>query len=223
MPGSMEGAGGGCTITNNKGGQDPQGPPCFSNSKKNITDSSTDFFNAQKNKDVIYFHSVNATPIPACSAGHCTCVNTDTCKGNIKITANVTPAASQEFSFDASGLGVAPFHIITTGGGYGEQLFPNLITVYPDPWTFEALLAENFWTVIPGDGNHKYDVDSIDCASQLNRPAIIDPLTGIVTEPAYIVSTWEVDSTSVKTKAKVTQLGNGDTVTCNYHIHKTSK
>ncbi len=224
LPGSMYAVGGGCTVTNNKGGTlTPQGPPCFSNSNKNnLTDSTTNFITNEKNASQQYFNNVGAVATLACVGDQCICANPDTCSGTIKITANVTPAASREFSFGASGQGVAPFHITTTGAGYGEFIFPKLLTLYPDPWIFEALINESWWTSIPGDPQHRYDVDSIDCTSLLNRPAVYDSTGAILITPAYIVSTWTVDSSSVKTKATVTQLGTGDLVTCNYHVHKTS-
>jgi len=220
----MYAVGGGCFITNNKGGQNPQGPPCFSNSKKNLTDSTTEFVTAETNASNQYFNGVGAEATLACVGDQCSaCSNPETCSGTIKIIADVNPAAAHEFSFDASGQDVEPFHITTTGAGYGEFIFPNLSTLNPDPWIFEALINESFWTVIPGDGNHKYDVDSIACTSSLNRPAVYDSTGTILITPAYIVSTWTVDSSSVKTKATVTQLGTGDLVTCEYSIHKTSK
>ena len=240
LPGSFAVVGGGCTVTNNKGGTlTPQGPPCFSNSKKgSLTDTTTKFFTEEENANLQYFASVGAEPTEACVGDQCICANPETCSsGTILITAAVTPDASQTFPFLANGSGVDNFSIITAGMpatqdppcpaepfGEGCKAFNNVEALYDNPGTFTAdtQSLSNPWPI--ADSTHIYDVDSIDCESALNKAAVYDNTTVPPTliTPAFIVSEWTVDSGSVKTTATVTRLGAGDIVTCNFHIHKTS-
>jgi hypothetical protein len=228
---SMEAAGGGCTMTNNKGGTlTPQGPPCFSNSKKNQIDTTRSFFSSQTTGDLTYFNSVGAEPTPACQGNQCTCSDPNTCSGTIVITADVTPAADAEFPFIGTGTGVDNFKIRTSGSGAiapcpaepfgsGCKAFTGLTAIYSDPWVFTADITSPTWPI--PDSTHKYDVDSIACASALNVYVYNTDGT-LNTSQSKIFSTWTVDSGSVKTKATVTRLGVGDTVTCNLHIHKNA-
>lgn len=239
-------SGGACKLTPADDGVDaPIGKPtpCHAKNKQGSSDGIDFEFTRQGAADLAAAEAAVPPALPATQCKDdpltgvvCPCVDLGQCQGNILITANVTPAADRSFTFNASGEGVAaesPFTIRTNGidpdtgkAGYGEfgnPQFTNLEALTDSgPWTFEARLTDSSWMNIPGDSNHKYDVDSIDCESDLNKPAFTDPIT-FVTTPAYIVSTWTVDSSSVKTKAIVTMLGKGDTVTCHYHVHKTSK
>ena len=241
---SVGGAGGGaCKLTPADDVDKPIGnpTPCHAKNNKGSSDTITTEFTNQSAADLLAADTAVPRAAPALQCKDdpltgvvCPCVDSDLCKGNILITAEVTPATDLAFPFLASGPGVGNFSIRTDGMtdteappclaapfGTGCTPFNNLVALVSDSWTFTAPLTDPTWTTIPNDSNHRYDVDSIDCTSLLNRPAFTDPIT-LITTPAYIVSTWEVDSSSVKTKAKVTRLGKGDTVTCKYHIHKTS-
>jgi hypothetical protein len=224
--------GGGCDQTNNAGGTlTPQGPPCFSNSKK--TKGETDTITQQISQ--INTNNVSASQAAGGVAGtqcvtNCPCYDPVTCTGTIVIQATVTPAIALTpgFPFSATGPNIAlppdpaySFFIPTDANGFGSQTFPGLfVGNLTAPWTFVANAGSASWPV--ADSQHEYDVDSIGCTSLLNQPAVIDPTTGQVISPAVIVSAWTVDSGSLKTTATVTELGKGDTVTCAFHIHKNS-
>jgi len=225
----------GCDITNNKGGQTPQGPPCFSNSKKfDATDPI-----AAASTTIIATSTTNGNANggkvgESCEANNnCQCTNPYICKGNIVIAVRVNPdeAVTQNggFPFSAEGPGIALpgdqyyplyFSIPTLSNGTGSRSFPDLfVGDTTAPWSFNALVVNNTNWPVP-DSTHKYDPDGLGCESLLNQPAITNP-DGTIT-PAVIVSTWTVSSGSLKTNATVTKLGAGDTVTCTFTIHKKS-
>lgn len=220
---------GGCDITNNKGGaQTPQGPPCFSSGKKKgLNDTLTAASAASTVANTAAATAAGSTPGEQCVVD-CPCAYEE-CQGTIVIklrhSNNVTLPLT--FPFQATGPDIAlppdpaynfvvPTHATTKIGQTPfEGLFVGNLTA---PWSFAALI-ERFPTIPGYDGGWK--VDSIDCDSQLNQPAIYDGLGNLIS-PAVIVSTWTTDSGSDKRNATVTKLGKGDVVTCSWHAHKNS-
>lgn len=232
---SLELAGGGCSQTNNKGGTlTPQGPPCFSNSKKNLTDTITTFFDKQHDNDVVYFASVGAEATPACQGNQCACSDPEMCAGTIVITADVTPAAVAAFPFTATGSGVDNFIINTSGStanppcpakplGGGCIALTGVTTLYGDGWVFSPDYGSTSALWPRASDQHRYDVDNADCKSALNV-YVYDPANGqLDLTKSTIVSEWNIQKLNgLVTSATVTRLGVGDTVTCNFHIHKNA-
>ena len=216
----------GCVQTNNAGGTlTPNGPPCFSNSKKNATDDLAQQVNQINTNNVIAAQAAGASPGTQCVTD-CPCFDPETCTGTIVINLRETTSIANGslFFFQANGPNIAvpsdfpSTFSISVQDGFGSHTFSDLfVGDLTAPWNFAALFEQ--WPNIPGfDGSWK--VDSIDCTSDLNEPAVIDPTTGQVISPAVIVSEWTVDSGNPKRNATVTKLGKGDTVTCEYHGHK---
>jgi hypothetical protein len=230
--------GGGCNQTNNEGGTlTPQGPPCFSSSKKtkSIDDIITATFTTDTTNDQAADDDAGAVLATQCTdADHCPCADPDTCKGTIVIEMVETPAMTGlVFPFVGSGPGindpgcqVTSTSFIpntfcvgpTNSKGVARTSLGNLPTVGSGPWSFTADIAD--FPPIP-NFNGQWKVDSISCVSQLNIPATYDA-NGVLVTPPVIFSAWTTDSGSVKLNATVTLLGGGDTVTCSYHAHKNN-
>lgn len=222
-----------CSITNNKGGQDPQGPPCFSNSKKNNGDATTQITSAQGTTITGNTTGAHGSPLgTACElTGNCQCTDPYTCKGKIVIAANVNPNEAigvpvnqSGFFFSAEGPDIALhsnplyFYISTNSAGTGTREFPDLfVGDTTAPWSFNAEVTSTLWP--QPDTTHKYDPDGLACESKLNE--YVYNLDGSVNKDlSTIVSEWTVSQASLKTNATVTKLGVGDTVTCTFTIHK---
>jgi hypothetical protein len=205
--------GGPCKLTPADGVDSPTGPvlPCHSNGKKK---SSSDFIQQQftDNDTTDVNTAINDEPsavraVQCVEADNCPCADPDDprCAGTIVHIADVTPATINTFPFTAVGPGIpSPNYTITTdANGDGSKQFSPLPAVGQGPWTFvtgEFPLA---------DPTHRYDVDSISCESTL--------------EPeAEVFTTWTAAAGSVKDFVTVDTLKGGDTLTCIWHIHKTS-
>jgi hypothetical protein len=219
---------GGCDITNNKGGQTPQGPPCFSSSKKKgLNDTLAAASQASTAANTAAAIATGSTAGEQCVVD-CPCAYEE-CQGKIVIelrhSNNVTQQLSFPFAATGPDIALSPdpaynFLVATNATTKtGQTPFPNLfVGNLTAPWTFAALI-ESFPPISGFNGGWK--VDSIDCESELNEPAVYNAI-GELISPAVIVSTWTTDSGSDKRNASVTKLGKGDVVTCSWHAHKNS-
>jgi hypothetical protein len=217
---SSEAFGGGpCKLTPADGVDSPTGPvlPCHSSGKKKSTDDSiTQQIINSNNIDVTTATTDEPDAVRAVQcveADNCPCADLDDprCAGTIVHIADVTPATIQTFPFTAVGPGIlSPNYTITTdANGDGSKQFSPLPAVGQGPWTFvkgEFPLA---------DPTHRYDLDSISCVSTL------EPLAPLVIK-ADGFTTWTADSGSEKLSVTVHTLKGGDTLTCTWHIHKSS-
>lgn len=223
---SWEGFGLGCNLTSPDPGGGPSGNPaipCHSNGNKNAEKKMTEFADTITTTDLTTYMAVGADPTPACLVD-CPCGDPAVCTGTIVAVADETPATDGLiFPYLGEGAGLLPsFRICSSGhydGGTGTCILPN--TNPPESETFKDVpISGGPWTITydrPNaprvDANTFWDPDNIECTSVLNNPNVIPPI---------IVSTWKVDVGGIKTKAEVTKLGKGDTVTCTWHIHKNS-
>jgi hypothetical protein len=130
--------------------------------------------------------------------------STDICNGTLRILLSVTPAPSvpTTFPFEGTGPRIDDFAITTKSNGSGElqPAFADLITGRGG--TDLTISAGNF---PPKDSNSFWQVDNINCTS-LNGTTIIGT---------------DVENGSGPTKGPlvVHAIGNGDTVSCLWHIH----
>jgi len=214
-----------CNLTSpDPGGGPSSNPaiPCHSNGKKNADAIMTQFLGTVTTADLTTYMTVGADDTASCQDVTCPCGNPAVCSGTIVAVVRETPAtAGLIFPFDAIGQGIPPTFNICTSGVYsnGNCIPPD--TVPPESETFSPIFVTGGpWSITadtanfpPIDPNTHWEADSINCASLLNQPLAIPPV---------IVSTWTVDSGSVKKNATVTKLGVGDKVTCTWHIHKNS-
>lgn len=225
MTTSAGSCGGSCTIDNNKGGQDPQGPPCFSSSKKvaSLQNQCAVLFDRQESEETDSDLALGATYPPACTDPEiCGCQDPVSCKGMIVIEMAASPnVAGLTFPFIGDGPEIpATFPVgPTLSNGVGKKEFMDLSIIGGDR-TFTADLA-NF-PPIPQEGfDGTWKIDSISCKSKLNE-YVYNSSGQIIYEQSKIFSQWETDTGSSKLWAKVTQLGGGDIVTCSFHGHKNS-
>jgi len=113
----------------------------------------------------------------------------------------------------------------TDSNGVATKTFSGITPVGYNLWTFTADLTH--FPPVPPKNNQTFDgtwkIDSIDCTSRLNKPAVIDPTTGQVIQEEVKVSDWNTDKADPKTTARVTLLGGDDTVKCTFHGHKNSR
>jgi hypothetical protein len=205
----------------------PSGPPipCHAKGNKKSGDSIIkEEFDKLNQVDLAAAAEAGAVQAVQCTAAdNCPCADPETCKGSIVTKIRVTPTTGvngRVFNFTTDGdfgsYGIdPPFPIISSNKGLGSYAFNNILTVGRSPW----IIAQGVFPVI--DANTFYDTDNIDCVSALNKPAIYDTL-GELISPAFIVTTWTVAGTSDKGPLTVNQLGGGDTLTCEWHIHKNS-
>ena len=210
---SNEAFGGGpCKLTPADGADSPSGPvlPCHSSGKKNSTDDTiTPLIVNSNNIDVTTSQAAGAVQAIQCvEADNCPCADPDdpSCAGTIVHIAEVTPKAVATFPFTATGPGIpTPNYTITTAAnnGEGSKEFSPLPALGQGPWTF---VTGEFPFADP---THRYDVDSISCVSAL--------------EPqGEVFTTWTTAVGSVKDSVTVEKLKGGDTLTCEWHIHKSS-
>ena len=211
-----------CKLTPADGVDSPTGPvlPCHSNGKKkSASDSITDAIIASNTADVT---ASTADPDVVTERAEqcvvdCPCADPDTCKGTIVTKIRLTPTTgvlNLPFQFATVGdFGAAgidpPVTIISDRKGLGSNTISDILTIGHGSW----MIKEGVFP--PIDANTSWDTDQIACVSALNRPAT-------ETTPAFIVTTWTVGGTSEKGPLTVDQLGGGDTLTCEWHIHKNS-
>lgn len=220
--------GGGCKLTPaDDGVTSPSGPPvpCHSSGKKKSGDSIiAEEFNQLNQVDLDAAADAEAVQGVQCTvADNCPCADPETCKGSIVTKIRLTPTTNVlnlPFEFwtvgDFGSYGIDPsFTINSDRKGLGSYPFNNFLTLGNGPWT----IKEGVFPRI--DANATWDTDQIACVSALNKPAIYDS-TGVLISPAVIVTTWTVGGTSEKGPLTVEQLGAGDTLTCEWHIHKNS-
>ncbi|MBH0177596.1 MAG: hypothetical protein HP491_06960 [Nitrospira sp.] len=220
--------GGGCKVTPaDDGVTSPSGPPvpCHSSGKKKSGDSViAEEFNKLNLVDLDAAAEAGAEQGVQCTvADNCPCADPETCKGSIVTKIRVTPTTGvngRQFNFTTNGdfgsYGInPPFTIVSTNKGLGSYSFSNLLTVGRSPW----IIAQGSFPII--DANTFYDTDNIDCVSLLNKPAVLDGFGTVIT-PAVTVTTWTVGGSSEKGPVTVNQLGSGDILTCEWHIHKNS-
>jgi hypothetical protein len=203
--------GGPCKLTPADGVDSPTGPvlPCHSNGKKkSSSDSITTTFIQNDSTDVTTAQAAGAVQAVQCvEADNCPCADPydPKCAGTIIHNLKVTPATEETFPFTASGPGITTpnYRITTNADGDGSKTFGPLPVIGEGPWTF----VKGAFPV--PDPNHYYDVDNISCVSML--------------EPnAQIFTTWTVPGGPVKNFVTVNMLKGGDTLTCEWHIHKNS-
>jgi len=200
--------------------------PCHANGKKkNGDDIISAAITNEVNTDISEGIAAGGVAAVACTAAdNCPCADPydPSCAGTIVNVVQVTPAVDQVFPFTAVGPGIdqlltdPPNYTIETnevGGtgftGFGRKKFSPLPAVTGGPWTFVRGVFP------PADPSHSYDVDSISCVSTLEPT---DPLVN----KSDGFTTWTADSGSLKTTVNVFTLKGGDTLTCLWHVHKTS-
>lgn len=222
--------GGPCNLTSPDPGGGPSGNPaipCHSSGKKK---SSSDFiqqtFTSNDDIDVTTARAAGAVPAVQCvEADNCPCANPDDpqCAGTIIHYVRVTPATIETFPFTADGAGInapeAPpvvYEITTLAKGEGSKTFSPLPAIGEGPWTFKR----GAFPPLPLEPNKYWDLDSIKCASTL-EPNPLDPLIKEVINLDGF-TTWTADGGSNKTAVEVHTMKGGDTLTCEWHIHKNS-
>lgn len=228
--------GGPCKLTPADGVASPTGPvlPCHSNGKKK---SSSDFiqqtFTANDSTDVTTAVTAGAVAAVQCTAAdNCPCADPydPRCAGTVVNVARVTPSVIVTFPFTATGPGIAPllnnppnFEITTnelTGSGAVTGVGRKTLSPLPVVGGGGEPTVGDFWTFTKGnfplaDPTHAYDIDTIACVSMLEP-------TGSLASKLDGFTTWVADSGSLKTGVRVLTMKGGDTVTCEWHIHKTS-
>lgn len=220
--------GGGCKVTPaDDGVTSPSGPPipCHANGNKKSADSIiTNEFAEATAVDLAAAAAAGAVQAVRCTeADNCPCADPETCMGSIVTKIRLTPTTGVlglPFQFatvgDFGSYGINPsFTINSDRKGLGSYAFNNILTLGYGPW----IIAEGVFP--PIDANTTWDTDQIACESRLNKPAVYDSTGGLIS-PAVIVTTWTVGGTSEKGPLTVDQLGSGDTLTCEWHIHKNS-
>lgn len=216
--------GGPCNLTSPDPGGGPSGNPaipCHSNGKKK---SSSDFiitsFNQSDTTDVSTATAAGAVLAVQCvAADNCPCADPydPQCAGTIIHNVKVTPATIETFPFTATGAGItAPIYTITTNAnGDGSKTLTPLPVIGEGPWTFVKGVFPP-----PVETNKYWDIDSIKCASTL-EPNPLDPLIKEVINLDGF-TTWTADGGSNKTAVVVHTMRGGDTLKCDWHIHKKS-
>ena len=197
--------------------------PCHSSGQKK---SSADLIKKSFTDDDLNFEvdaGTNYPPAKQCLEGdNCPCF--ENCTGTIIITMEESPPRANvgPFPFFAASNGPEIPPSFTTGLTNSDGVasttprFSN-IDIGNGPWSFKADLP-NFPPLEGYLGDWK--IDTLDCKSLLNTPAITNP-DGSIT-PAVNVSEWDTETGSGKDEFKVSKLGKGDIVTCNCHGHKNS-
>ena len=216
--------GGPCNLTSPDPGGGPSGNPaipCHSNGKKKSTsDFITTTFTANDTTDVNTATAAGAVLAVQCVAeDNCPCANPydPACAGTIIHNVRVTPATIETFPFTASGAGITdPNYAVTTDAkGDGSKTFSPLPVIGEGPWTFVRGAFPS-----PPDTDKYWDIDSIKCASTL-EPNPLDPtIKEVINLDGF--TTWTADGGSNKTAVVVHTLRGGDTLTCDWHIHKKS-
>jgi hypothetical protein len=217
--------GGPCNLTSPDPGGGPSGNPaipCHSSGKKK---SSSDFiqqsFTANDSTDVTTAQTAGAVLAVQCvAADNCPCANPDDpqCAGTIIHNVKVTPETIETFPFTATGSGITAsnYAITTNANGDGSKTFSPLPVIGEGPWTF----VRGAFPTLPLASNKYWDIDSIKCASTL-EPNPLDPTIKDVSNFDGF-TTWAADGGSNKTAVVVHTMKGGDTLTCDWHIHKKS-
>jgi hypothetical protein len=183
--------------------------PCHaSGKKKSASDSIALAIETQVNEDIAAGKAAGGVLAVQCvEADNCPCADPydPQCAGTIVNVVKVTPATVATFPFTATGPGIdPPNYVITTDAeGNGSNTFTPLPAIGEGSWTFVKGVFP------PAGPNHEYDVDNISCVSTL------EPQTPVFT-------TWTLPTGPVKDFVTVNTLKGGDTLTCTWHIHKTS-
>jgi hypothetical protein len=176
-------------------------PACDCNDKgKDNVCKSINAFTSKHNQDEEDLHGGIEASVP-CS--------TDICNGTLRTLIRVTPApsVSTTFPFNGAGPRIDNFEIPTNANGDGELLPPFAGLITGRGGTDLIISAGDF---PPKDANSFWQVDQISCTSA-NGSTI--PVVDFNTGPGG----------PVKGPVTVHAIGNGDTLTCLWHIHNEQR
>jgi len=125
------------------------------------------------------------------------------CNGTLRTLIRVTPATALSLAFTGNGPRITDFVVNSNAGGAGELLPPFASLITGRGGTDITISADTaHWPVI---GHKGWQVDQISCLS----------LNG-----STIIGTDVVNGTGpTKGPLIVHAIGNGDTVTCEWHVH----